>query len=72
MDDQAKSGRGKKKKSKNNYGPQNRQAFDYDELELKATRKGRGKTRVSWKNKKVELEHMDIEDLKEYILETEY
>jgi hypothetical protein len=69
---QKRNKRGKKtKKSQKNFYPSRGSKSDSDEHDLKPVRKT-GKDRVSWKSRKAELEQMDIEDLKNYLLETEF
>ena len=68
---QRRNKRGKKtKKNQKNIYPSKARKNDLEEHDLKPVRKT-GTTRVSWKSRKAELEQMDIEDLKNYLLETE-
>jgi hypothetical protein len=46
--------------------------FDADDLKGKPLPKQKRKARLSWKIQKYQLEQMDINDLKNYITETEY
>jgi hypothetical protein len=70
-EDEQRKSKKNRKSNKSSY-PRRDRRFDFDDIKGKPPTKGKGKTRVTWRSRKVELEQMDIEDLRDYVLETEY